>query len=72
MPSIPCPKCTRILPQSGVADCDGESFAVYQCDECLVPVDLGGGEMFDAALTFCIGKDGKPFDPASPDSRLPL
>jgi hypothetical protein len=55
-----------------VVTCEGEEMAVYQCDECIAPISLGAGETIDGALTFCIGKDGRPFDPASPDGKLQL
>jgi hypothetical protein len=65
----PCPKCSRILPQSGEAVVDDRSYPVYQCDECLMTADVCGENM-EIALTFAIGDDGKPFDPATPDGRL--
>ena len=39
-------------------------------DECLMQVDIGEGETMDVALTFAVGVDGQPFDPAAPDGRL--
>jgi hypothetical protein len=42
---------------------DGAETPSYQCDECLQTVEMFGEKM-EVALTFCIGPDGKPFDPA--------
>jgi hypothetical protein len=58
-----------MLDPSGVVTVDDRDLPVYQCDECTVPTDIGG-ERFDAALTFCVGEDGRPFDPASPDGEI--
>jgi len=69
--TCPCPKCGRVLKQSGEISV-GDSPAllpVFQCDECLVDVEIFG-ETTEAALTFCIGADGQPFDPADPDRVL--
>jgi hypothetical protein len=69
---FPCPKCGRVLKQSGEVICAGvgETVPVFQCDECLVQTDFLG-EKVEIALTFALDKDGKPFDPASPDGSLP-
>lgn len=67
--SVPCPKCGRPLQPSGTITTEGGEFPVYQCDECLVQTELFG-ERVEAALTFCVGEDGQPFDPASPDGKL--
>lgn len=74
-----CPKCKRVLKQSGVITLpDGKELPVFQCDECLVnkPV-FEGGEKFEMALTFALRSDGsgpnqvfEPVDPVDPDSRL--
>lgn len=65
---IPCPKCGRPLDPSGEAVCDGETFPVYQCPECVTRTEIMG-EPFDVALTFCLDSRGRPFDPASPPDR---
>jgi hypothetical protein len=63
-PSVPCPKCSRLLKPAGVITLpDGAETPSYQCDECLQTVEMFGEKM-EVALTFCIGPDGKPFDPA--------
>ncbi len=73
----PCPKCGRPLEPSGettTSDDSGrilERFTVYQCDECLVHEELFG-ERTEMALTFVLGRDGMPRDPADPDKPLNL
>jgi hypothetical protein len=47
------------------------SVPVYQCDECIVEVDFMGEKM-ELDLTFAVGPDGKPFDPADPEGKLPI
>jgi hypothetical protein len=69
--STPCPKCGRPLEPSGTVTTGDRELPVYQCDECLVMTTLFG-EPVETALTFCVGPDGKPFDPATPDGRLLL
>jgi hypothetical protein len=66
----PCPKCGRLLPQSGDTTVEDQTFPVFQCDECLTTVDIGGAP-FEIALTFALDDQGRPFDPASPDGSLP-
>lgn len=68
MAPISCPKCTRMLQQSGEVTIDEDTYPIYQCDECLVNDPTFG----EVALTFAIGRDGKPFDPATPDGSLPI
>lgn len=53
-----CPKCGRILIQSGEAHYDDVRLPVFQCDECLVEVDLVG-EKSQAALTFTLDENGQ-------------
>jgi hypothetical protein len=65
----PCPKCGRILDQSGETTVDDQTFPVFQCDECLENVYIGD-TLFEVALTFALDKQGKPFDPASPDESF--
>jgi hypothetical protein len=70
----PCPKCGRILQQSGEAtvSCgDGTQLVVpvFQCDECLMNFDFGG-ESMEIALTFALDEKGQPFDPADPEGKL--
>lgn len=72
MNPVPCPKCGRTLQQSGVLTVGNVELPTYQCDECIVPIDLGAGESIDGALTFCVDPDGNPFDPASPGGKLPI
>lgn len=69
--SFPCPKCQRILQPEGVIEAFGEKWLSYQCPECIACVDFMGEKM-ELPLSFCIGKDGKPFDPATPDGSLPI
>lgn len=73
-PTTPCPKCNRLLRASGevtVEDADGgeATLAVYQCDECLMRVELFG-EVEEAALTFALDRQGRPVDPAEPERVL--
>jgi hypothetical protein len=65
-----CPRCGRELEATGDLGGDGGDLPVYQCDACYVAVDLFG-EPFVGSLTFCVGPDGRPFDPASPSGELP-
>ena len=62
-----CPKCGRMLPQTGEVQTDGGSpRPVYECPECVVEGELFG-EKFEGALTFWLDEDGKPqYPPASP------
>ncbi|HKQ49466.1 MAG TPA: hypothetical protein VJZ71_15450 [Phycisphaerae bacterium] len=71
MPTHPCPKCGRQLNQSGEAAVDERVYPIYQCDECIVVTEFMG-RTIEMALTFALGDDGKPFDPASPDGHLSL
>ncbi len=66
-----CPKCGRLLTQSGEAGVGGETFPVFQCDECIVQTDMMGVPV-EVALTFAVDGSGKAFDPASPDGKLPI
>ena len=68
--SFPCPRCRRPLPSQGTVKIGAEKLRSYQCDHCLVLVDLFGAK-HEAALTFCVDDKGRPFDPASPDGSLP-
>jgi hypothetical protein len=65
-----CPRCQRQLEQDGEIQFEGKTLPVFQCPSCLVTVDLAG-EPFQTNLTFCV-QDGVPFDPGSPDGRLPV
>jgi hypothetical protein len=60
---FPCPRCNRLLEQSGELAVGDTVCPVYQCDECLVPWEIGG-ETFEAAYTFAVGPDGQVFDPS--------
>jgi len=67
---FPCPKCNRLLTQSGDISI-GDSPALlptFQCDECLKIVELFGVK-HEVALTFAV-QDGQPFDPAAADGVL--
>ena len=63
MDPFPCPRCKRPLTPAGTVEVEGVSVPYYQCDECVVPWVVEG-QVFDAAYTFAIGRDGQPFDPA--------
>jgi hypothetical protein len=65
-----CPKCGRTLRRSGEVSVEGADFPVFQCDECTVEVQMYG-EPFEAALTFAVDAQGKPFDPAADSGELP-
>jgi hypothetical protein len=69
--TFPCPKCRRTLHNSGEVEVAGQTYPVFQCDDCIVKVEMFG-EPFDAALTFAVDGAGTPFDPASPGDTLPL
>jgi hypothetical protein len=58
MPTHACPKCSRLLRQSGAIELDGRALAVYQCDECLRPGTMFG-EPVELAFTFTVDEDGK-------------
>ncbi len=61
---VPCPKCSRLLQPAGIATCDGQEYPTYQCDKCVQTIKMFGELIENAPYTFCIGPDGKPFDPA--------
>jgi hypothetical protein len=65
MPTTPCPRCTRVLPQSGEITFAGQTYPVFQCDECLTVTDILG-EPFETAYTFALDGQGRPFDPGDP------
>jgi hypothetical protein len=71
--TFPCPKCGRLLKQSGEVTVmpAGKVIPTFQCDECLVTADFCG-EPFEMALTFALDESGQPFDPAAADGRLRL
>lgn len=64
--SVPCPKFGRPLDSSGDLDVDGQTLAVYQCDDCIVPWQFGETE-FPAALTFALDADGNYLDATTLD-----
>ena len=68
---FPCRKCGRTLPRSGEVAVNGVELPVFQCDEGIVEAEMYG-EQFETALTFAVGADGKPFDPATEDGDLHL
>jgi hypothetical protein len=68
-PSNPCPKCGRSLQATGELLVADLIVPVYQCDQCLVPVDFAG-EPMDVALTFAVNAAGQAFDPADPDGTF--
>ena len=70
MLTFPCPKCSRLLTQSGEAIVFDQYFPIFQCDNCLVRVELFG-VMREITFTFALNEDGIPFDPATPDGSLP-
>jgi len=70
MNSTNCPRCQRPLEATGEAVVDGIACPVFQCDRCLVHVEMFGVKV-DVALTFAVGLDGRAFDPATPDGALP-
>lgn len=41
----------------------------FQCDECLMTIDLLG-EQTEVALTFAVDGQGRAFDPADPEGEL--
>ena len=64
-----CPKCGRLLMQSGEVLFDDVRLPVFACDECLVDVDELG-ETTKACLTFTLDEDGEIFDASARASRL--
>jgi hypothetical protein len=58
-----CPKCGRLLFQSGEAVIEGVRLPVFRCDECRVQADLVD-EREEAALTFTLDEDGQLYDAA--------
>ena len=61
-----CPKCGRLLVQSGEALVEDVRLPVFQCDECRVAVD-SMDETVEAALTFTLDEDGQLYDSAETD-----
>jgi len=47
-------------------DVDGQTMAVFQCDDCIVPWKVGNSE-FPTALTFALDADGRYLDAATLD-----
>ena len=47
----------------------GGLLPVYSCPVCTVAASMFG-EAMALPLTFAVGPDGKPFDPATPDGEL--
>ena len=68
--TFPWPRCNRKLIRSGEITIEDADFPVFQCDECIVHVKMFD-EPIEAALTFAVDAEGKPFDPASDDGHLP-
>ena len=64
-----CPKCGRLLIQSGEVLFDDVHLPVFACDDCVVDVDLLG-ETGKACLTFTLDENGDLLDTAAPDARL--
>ena len=62
-----CPKCGRLLVQSGEAIIEDVRLPVFQCDDCRVEID-SVDERAEAALTFTLDEDGQLYDAASPDA----
>lgn len=63
MNTHPCPRCGRPLSPTGELSADGITCPVYQCDQCTQVVEVEGVP-FTEAITFIIGPDGVPFNPA--------
>jgi hypothetical protein len=70
-PTIPCPKCSRLIPADGELSVGEAVIPVYSCPECFTPRELAG-EVMELPLTFIIGADGKPYDPGDPDGEIDL
>lgn len=64
-----CPKCGRILFQSGEALVEDMRLPVFRCDECLVEVDLLG-ETTQENLTFTVDENGHIVGADDPGARL--
>ncbi len=59
-----------MLPKSGEVEVAGQTYPVFQCDDCIVKVEMYG-QPFEVALTFAVDGAGTPFDPAYPGDALP-
>ena len=64
-----CPKCGRLLMQSGQVLFDDLRLPVFACDQCLVDVD-DLGETTRTSLTFTLDENGQILDPTASDARL--
>jgi hypothetical protein len=64
-----CPKCGRVLLQSGEALFDDVRLPVFRCDDCLVEVNVLG-ETAQEALTFTVDEDGQIVGSDEPGARL--
>ena len=69
--TFPCPRCGRTLKRSGEVAVEGADFPVFQCDDCILQVEMYG-EPFQVAFTFAVDAQGKPFDVTADDGYLPL
>ena len=58
-----CPKCGRLLFQSGEAVVEGMRLPVFQCDDCQVETDLADDTQ-RVPLTFTLDEDGEYYDSA--------
>lgn len=67
MKSFPCPKCKRVLAQSGELTIEGVVMSVFQCDHCTAPSILFGVP-FNKSYTFVLRPDGTTFTPPEPDA----
>jgi hypothetical protein len=70
-PKVNCPKCGRLLPASRDVTCGGRSFPFYTCPECVTRTTFMGAPA-ELSLTFLVGPDGRPTDPARPGGEIDM
>lgn len=61
-----CPRCGRLLVQSGEALVEEVPLPVFRCDECRVELEVADDKA-EGPLTFTLDEDGRPFGDLAPD-----
>lgn len=62
-----CPRCGRLLVQTGEALVEDVPLPVFRCDECRVELEVADDKA-EGALTFTLDEDGRPFGDSAPNA----